>query len=56
MEIDGGNSCLNENLPSEGSKNVNEGSNSIDKEVCDSVFVNHGMSSLRSFKVSFPRP
>ena len=44
MEINGGNPCSNEKLPSEGSKNVNEESNSIEREVCDSVFINHGMS------------
>ncbi|KAJ9695342.1 hypothetical protein PVL29_010699 [Vitis rotundifolia] len=41
MEINGGNPCSNEKLPSEGSKNVNEESNSIEKEVSDSVFINH---------------
>lgn len=42
IETNGGNTCSNERLLSESSKSFNE-SSSIEKEVCDSVFINHGM-------------
>ena len=53
MEINGGNTCSNEKLPSESSKSFNGESKSIEKEVCDSVFINHGMPSIGAL-IKFP--